>query len=30
MGVAEVSSLGVFVHIADKVLDFHLGSSISN
>jgi len=30
MGVGEVSSLSVFAHIVDEVLDSHLGGSISN
>ena len=30
IGVGEVSSFIVFVHIADEVLDSHLGGSISN
>ena len=30
IGVGEVSSLSVCVHIADEVLDSHLGGSISD
>ncbi len=30
MGVGEVFSLNVFAHIADEVLDSHLGESLSN